>query len=255
MNRLQAVFSFSRRRARQGREMRNTVIVAVLALAAGLGAGWWFASRHPTVSAQPSPPAVSRAQDEQGPPASGAGTRDFANEAAIAAGTATSAPAVALAPAAGSPPLPPPPPRPASPTENRLLGAHGLRAEDMQNALMNPHYGQLIDSLSREASADSLEMTRIYRDFLASGMKADPRFRIERMACGAHLCVLSATGPVGQDDAFANFLAGSDQKNPANPKVYAVMPGSLPPTGSATSTEYRMIFTIDPKFNGFEAHF
>ena len=44
----------------------------------------------------------------------------------------------------------PPPPRPASPTENRLLGVRGLRVDDENNVLLNPRFGQIIDSLSRE---------------------------------------------------------------------------------------------------------
>jgi hypothetical protein len=240
--------------------MRNASVI-LLALLVGLGAGFWLGRGQAGGRAQPgleigatAPSRVGATgtarADESVRPA-----RDYDNETAIAKGTAGAAVAGAssLVSAESTGQLPPPPPRPLSPTENRLLGSRGLRSADMDNVLLNPHFGQVLDALSREETSDSLQMTHIYLDFLSKRMKADPRFHIERMACGAHVCVLSATGPATQDEqTFADFITTADQKDPGNPKFYAVMPASLPPQANATSTEYRLMFTIDPKFNSFD---
>jgi len=239
--------------------MNKSTFLIAIAIAGALAGGFWLGRSRASAATSP----VQISSQEEAPArhlatSSGAvdhapAPRDYANESAIADSTSTPGQHVMAQrfDVSSDMKLPPPPPRPASPTENHLLSTYGLRYSDMKNVMASPHYGELIDRLSGEASADSLEMTRIYRDYLSASMKSDPRFQVDRMACGAHVCVLTARGPVGQDEAFGNFLT-SDWKNPKNPKVYAVMPASLPPVGNSATTEYRLIFTIDPKFNAFE---
>jgi len=231
--------------------MRKSVLLVPVVVMLALGAGFWMGRTQTAASTPDAPATASTDAGRDANSEAGAGARDYANEDAISAGTTSTDPS------AGSLVMPsaddastPPPPRPASPTENRLLGARGLRGADEENVLLNPHFGQIIDALSREATADSLEMTRLYRERLALNLKPDPHFQIDRMACGAHLCVVTATGPVDQEQALSELMMAQTK----GPKWYAAMPASLPPQGNATTTAYHLIFTIDPKYNSIEVH-
>ena len=214
----------------------------LIALALAIAAGFLLGR---TQGAPPAQPAATNASEQPADTASAPTTpaRGFGREHAVAIQNAD------------SPAMPdtddeqrPPPPRPASPTENRLLGVRGLRVDDQNNVLLNPRFAQIIDSLSREATAETLEKTGQFRARLEANLQGDPRFRMQRIACGAHLCMATATGPVGEDEAFNSMVTAESN----GPKWYAIMPGSVEPQGDEATVEYRVVFTIDPKFDAFE---
>jgi hypothetical protein len=238
--------------------MRKLLPLLALVLAAVAAGVWLGHSRSATdrADAKAAPAAALRASAADRAPADAASPTDT-NPSIAATNAAPRAPyqanPVEAARSMVSPPprvsdARPPPPRPQSPTENHLLGAYGLRAEDQQTLMVSPRFDKVVDALAREGSSDSLQMTRLYRAQLDAAMKADKRFSLDRMECGAHLCVATAIGAANLDDDINALVTPA----PKGPKLYAVLAASLAQPGNSGLSEYRLMFTTDPAFNSIE---
>jgi hypothetical protein len=234
----------------QGKNMRKSLLMAALAILLAL-AYFWLGRHQAQEDAKSTPARPSTAETTQAHVPYAADAAPLATFGAndpladTAAGTNASAAALVMpdgniAPAAHS--------APATPTERRLLGEEGLDRTNIDRLLKDPHFDRVLDGLSREADADSLEMTRLYRQRLDGSFKNDPRFSIKRMQCGAHLCVATATGPVGEDDAFGELIVADARA----PMLYGLLNSSVQNAGNSSIAEHRVIFTIDPRYAGIQ---
>ena len=233
--------------------MRLSPPLLVAALLLALAAGFWIGRQDAESAANADSRSANTESDatESGEVGSStaeghASTSDPARSAQAILVQDADASDSQFAPEVSAPSIAPSRPGQARITEQSLLSDGGVRHETAQLLEKDASFQGILSGLSRAADAQSLEKTRIYRERLASELKQNPAFAVDSIICGKHLCVASVLGPADQAEIFNNLLTNDSKEA----KAYAVLNAVVPRPGNAEVFENRLLFTIDPAYNG-----
>ncbi|WP_369915716.1 hypothetical protein AB8810_04815 [Xanthomonas sp. NCPPB 3005] len=103
----------------------------------------------------------------------------------------------------------------------------------------------ILQKLARQAESDGLAKSRVYKDNFRDYLsEADPGFAVKDVACGAHVCMASASNTRPSDAQFSTAVQAMAGARDA--RMYSTVTQTLPDPDVPGAYLYRIIFTTDP---------
>jgi hypothetical protein len=132
--------------------------------------------------------------------------------------------------------------------EESFIRGSNVDVSRLQDELQTERFADFIDTFDLLAASDpgAAELTDLYAEQARQFVEGDTGATVERMACGATLCVALFRAP-DADHRWPSF-AGQSGFGGLFPYFSAI---AVVNRDAATGSEYRFVFSTDPEVNGF----
>lgn len=129
--------------------------------------------------------------------------------------------------------------------ESLLVSDKGLDMVEIQHQVDSGQFETLLDRMTRESDADTLEMTRIYRGALDAKLARQENFVLRKLICGAQSCAAILSAKELSETKFDETVMQAQ----GGVRIYSAFSSATQEPDASGMYTYSVVFTTDPRLN------